>query len=151
MSVFADTSFLCALYHTQPGTERADEYMRANTSPLNVTSLIRFEFLQGTRIEAWRHDTQRAAAGYPLGEALALQLRFDDEVRAGRLHVLLPDWEMLIREADEISERHTVAKGYRGFDILHLAAAKVLGIPEFLTFDADQRTLAEAEGLVVPL
>ena len=151
MSAFADTSFLCALYHAQPGTERADEYMRATAAPLVVTSLVRFEFLQGTRFEAWRHDTQHTAAGYSLGEALALQLRFDEEVRAGRLRVPVLEWETVFREADEISERHTVAKGYRGFDILHLAAAKVLGIPEFLTFDAGQRTLAEAEGLVVPL
>ena len=151
MSAFADTSFLCALFHTQSGTERADDYMKAMTMPLAVTSLIRFEFLQGTRIEAWRHDTQRTAAGYPLGEALALQLRFDEELRAGRLRALVPDWETVFREADEISERHTVAKGCRGFDILHLATAKVLAIPEFLTFDAAQRALAEAEGLVVPL
>jgi len=150
VSAFADTSFLCALYHAQPGTERADEFIRVTASPLVVTSLIRFEFLQGTRIEAWRHDTQRVA-GYPLGEALALQLRFDEEMRAGRLQVLVPDWETVFRMADEISERHTAAKGYRGFDILHLASAKALGIAEFLTFDAAQRTLAEAEGLVVPL
>ena len=125
--------------------------MRATAGPLVVTSLIRFEFLQGTRIEAWRHEAQRAAAGYPLGEAIALQLRFDEEVRAGRLQMLVPDWETVFRLADEISERHTAAKGYRGFDILHLASAKALGHAEFLTFDAAQRALAETEGLVVPL
>ena len=119
--------------------------------PLTVTSLIRFEFLQGTRIEAWRYDRQRAAAGYSLGEAIALQLRFDEEVRAGRLHVSVPDWEAVYRMADEISERHTAARGYRGFDILHLASAKALGHAEFLTFDPAQRALAEAEGLLVPL
>src|SRR5438552_2333055 len=80
VSAFADTSFLCALYHKQPGTDRADEYMRSNAMPLVVTSLVRFEFLQGTRIEAWRHDMHRMQSGYPLGEALALQLRFEDEV-----------------------------------------------------------------------
>ena len=39
MSAFADTSFLCALYHTQPGTERADEYMRTTTVPLVLEGL----------------------------------------------------------------------------------------------------------------
>ena len=63
----------------------------------------------------------------------------------------VPDWEAVYRMADEISERHTAARGYRGFDILHLASAKALGHAEFLTFDPAQRALAEAEGLLVPL
>ena len=151
MSAIADTSFLCALFRRERGDEVAEEYVREHRDPLVVTGLVRFEFLQGTRIEAWRHETQRRMGGYPLGEAISLQLRFDDEVRAGRLQMPAPDWETVFRMADEISERHTAAKGYRGFDILHLASAKALGLAEFLTFDAAQRTLAEAEGLVVPL
>ena len=38
----------------------------------------------------------------------------------------------------------------RSFDILHVAAAIHLGAKEFLTFDANQRKLAEAEGFKVP-
>ena len=38
----------------------------------------------------------------------------------------------------------------RGLDILHVATALELGVQEFLTFDANQKTLAEAEGFVVP-
>ena len=36
-------------------------------------------------------------------------------------------------------------------DILHVATALELGVKEFLTFDGNQKKLAEAEGLVVPL
>ena len=42
-----------------------------------------------------------------------------------------------------------VAGGHRGFDILHVAAALVLRADEFLTFDANQKKLAESEGLAV--
>jgi len=35
-------------------------------------------------------------------------------------------------------------------DILHVATAIELGAKEFLTFDTDQKKLAEAEGLLVP-
>jgi predicted nucleic acid-binding protein len=42
-------------------------------------------------------------------------------------------------------------QGHRGFDILHVAAALQLQAAEFLTFDANQRRLANAEGLPVPL
>jgi predicted nucleic acid-binding protein len=36
-------------------------------------------------------------------------------------------------------------------DILHVATAVELGAKEFLTFDGNQRKLAEAEGMIVPL
>ena len=36
-------------------------------------------------------------------------------------------------------------------DILHVATALHLASPEFLTFDANQRTLATAEGMDVPV
>ena len=41
--------------------------------------------------------------------------------------------------------------GHRLFDIVNVATALHLGASEFLTFDANQRQLAEAEGLRVPL
>ena len=36
-------------------------------------------------------------------------------------------------------------------DILNVATALELGAREFLTFDENQKRLAEAEGLVVPI
>jgi len=42
-------------------------------------------------------------------------------------------------------------EGHRDFDVLHVATALHLGASEFLTFDANQKRLAQAEGLVVPL
>ena len=36
-------------------------------------------------------------------------------------------------------------------DILHVATAIELGSKVFLTFDVNQKKLAEAEGLIVPL
>jgi len=40
--------------------------------------------------------------------------------------------------------------GDRSFDIMHVAAALVIGAKQCLTFDQNQRRLAEAEGLSVP-
>ena len=45
----------------------------------------------------------------------------------------------------------SLAGGHRGFDILHVASALTMKATQFLTFDANQRELAEKEGLVVPL
>jgi predicted nucleic acid-binding protein len=57
----------------------------------------------------------------------------------------------VVDEAKRLSAIHTVSGGHRGFDILHVAAALKLGAAEFLTFDGNQKKLAESEGLRVPL
>lgn len=46
---------------------------------------------------------------------------------------------------------HTLTGGHRGFDILHLATAVLVKAQQFLTLDGNQKKLAEAEGLVVPV
>jgi predicted nucleic acid-binding protein len=53
--------------------------------------------------------------------------------------------------AERLSFKHTVKAGHPSFDVLHVATALHLGIKEFLTFDGNQKNLAEAEGLVVPV
>lgn len=53
-------------------------------------------------------------------------------------------------EAMRLSAAHTLAGGHRSFNIVHVAAAIVIKARHFLTFDQNQRRLAEAEGLVVP-
>ena len=55
----------------------------------------------------------------------------------------------LFARAETISVRHTETGGHRAFDILHVATARELGAREFLSFDANQRRLAAAEGLTV--
>lgn len=54
---------------------------------------------------------------------------------------------MVHQLAEELSGRHTEQRGHRRADILHVATAVHLGAAEFLTFDANQKLLAEAEGL----
>ena len=52
-----------------------------------------------------------------------------------------------------IASTHKVRKKIDEFkpDVLHIATALHLGAREFLTFDRNQKKLAEAEGLKVPL
>ena len=61
-----------------------------------------------------------------------------------------PDlWEKLVQEAESLAEHHTPVLGTRSLDILHVAAALVLGATEFCTFDTRQGKLAKATGLHV--
>ncbi|MDB6005442.1 MAG: PilT protein domain protein, partial [Prosthecobacter sp.] len=69
----------------------------------------------------------------------------------GRLLIQVCNLARVLDEARRLSAAYTLTSGHRGFDILQVAAALVLGADEFLTFDANQKKLAEAEGLEVPL
>lgn len=50
---------------------------------------------------------------------------------------------------ERLSAQHSVRGGHRTFDLLHMATALHLQARELLTFDVNQRRLAEAEGLHV--
>ena len=54
-------------------------------------------------------------------------------------------------EAKRLSAMHTRTGGHRGFDILHVAATLQLKGERLLTFDGNQKKLADAEGLGVPM
>ncbi|MFO7640475.1 MAG: PIN domain-containing protein [Candidatus Competibacteraceae bacterium] len=70
---------------------------------------------------------------------------------AGVLEIAASDWADVHRIAEEISSKHTESGGHRLVDILHVATALHLGAETFLTFDSNQKRLAEAEGLTVPV
>ena len=57
----------------------------------------------------------------------------------------------VVVEAKRLSATHTLTGGHRGFDILHVATALTVKAQQLLTFDGNQKKLAEAEGLVVPV
>jgi len=61
------------------------------------------------------------------------------------------EWPDVHSLAESLSAKNTMTGGHRPMDILHLATAKHLRLTHFLTFDANQKKLVEAEGLVVLL
>jgi predicted nucleic acid-binding protein len=150
MSCYADTSFLCALYRLRPGSEVAFAFMASLGESLPITSLLQFEFEQGVRFEIFRNSRDRAK-GYGEGEGTAMLVDFESDLRSGVIQIVPFDWADVHARAIRLSEKYTVANGYRAFDILHVATALHLGARDFLTFDERQHRLAEAEGLTVPL
>ena len=59
------------------------------------------------------------------------------------------DLTKVMIEAELLSGKYTLVGGHRSFDVLHVAAAVHLQADVFLTFDANQRSLALSAGLVV--
>jgi predicted nucleic acid-binding protein len=139
-----------ALLREQRNSELATRRYEQFDGPLAVSSLLLFEFEQSVRFQMFRHR-QRRDDGIPEGEGVGVLLKLEEAIRSGGLRVAFVELSIVIERARELSEKHTLGAGHRAFDILHVATALTLGVREFLTFDINQRRLAEAEGLAVPL
>ncbi|MES2660063.1 MAG: hypothetical protein V4689_15685 [Verrucomicrobiota bacterium] len=118
--------------------------MKSQKKPLTLNSLGEYELGNALRFAEFR----KAIAP---GEAALFWAQFETDRASGRLLIQVSNLAEIVDEAKRLSATHTLAGGHRGFDILHVAGALILGVGQFLTFDANQKKLAEAEGLVVPL
>ena len=150
MSCFPDTSFLCALYRTQMNSTRADHFMAGLNGTLGVSSLLLLEFRQSVRLQIRLHLNDRTK-GFPQTEGQQMLNDLQIDLNAGLLTTIPVDWAAVHQRAEALSSAHTLASGHRLADILHIATALHFGVTEFLTFDGNQKKLAEAEGLVVPV
>jgi predicted nucleic acid-binding protein len=118
--------------------------MAGVSEPLPITRLIALELRNALRPAVFRGhltEAERAGAWRPL----------EQDLGAGLLERVEVNSDSLFAEAESLCDRFTAATGVRTLDILHVAAARVLGRSRFLSFDRRQRDLAIAAGLqVVP-
>jgi len=150
MIAYLDTSFLCALYRGQDNTVEAIAHANSMKEPLFVSSLLLFEFRQSIRYQEFLHkkDSQK---GFDRTTGLAAFAKVQANIASGAVVIVAADWTDVHQIAERLSIQHTHNGGHRGFDILHVATALHLGAKEFLTFDSNQKKLARAEGLKIPL
>ena len=142
MNLYADTSVLFSLYAPDANSSRADAWRQANPVPLGFTGFHRIELRNALSLAVFQ---QRLTAA----ESLAAWQEVQQDLASGLL-VAKPDlWGKLVREAESLAEHHTPVIGARSLDILHVAAALVLGATEFCTFDTRQGKLAKAAGMHV--
>lgn len=143
MNAYADTGFLCSLHapdaHTGPVLRR----MQRQTLPLPLTSLHRIELRNAFHLRVFRKEITAGQRDLALNALLA-------DLAGGALTAADPAFGDMANEAERLSALHSDKLGTRSLDILHVASALVLGLPEFLAFDMRQRALAKAVGLRVP-
>lgn len=144
MVVCADTSFLLSLYGNDTHTPKARAWARGSRRPIRVSLLADYELGNALRFAQCRGLLADA-------EAERFWTDYAADCAAGRIIVETCNLAAVVGEAMRLSAAHTRASGYRGFDILHVAAALVLRADVFLTFNAAQRELALAEDLPVSL
>ena len=142
MVICGDTSFFFSLYGNDANSPRAVKWAAKGTVPITLSPYNPFELGNALRFAEFRGVIRQ-------GEAAMAWAQFESAVQGGRL--LKPPCNLadVLDEATRLSSTHTLTGGHRGFDILHVAAALVLRADEFLTFDSNQKKLAETEGLVV--
>jgi len=150
MTAYPDTSFLCAMYRFQANSQIAATHFAAMNEALHVASPLLYEFRQSTRWQVYLHAKDHSK-GFDRSTAQAALAKLQANLASGALVVVPVDWADVANIAEHLSAQHTWTQGHRVFDILHVASALHLGASEFLTFDANQKRLAAAEGLRVPL
>jgi predicted nucleic acid-binding protein len=150
MSDFVDTSYLCALYFPREQAASANEYFERVGQQLLLNSLVQFEFRHAISLAIFRHERGNAS-GIPSDTAMAGLTAFELDLEGGRFASIAIDLDELVIEALRLCEVYTLREALRSMDTLHLAAAKVLGCTDFLTFDKLQRRVAELEGFSVPV
>jgi predicted nucleic acid-binding protein len=139
LSAYADTSFIASLYVEDSNSDAAAAEMARLSLPVMVTSLGELELENAIQLRIFRNQID-AAERRPLAA-------FRADVEAGVL-ALSPMSEAIYTEARRLASRFTSRLGNRTLDILHVAAAIVLGADSFHTFDDRQKKLAKAAGLV---
>lgn len=144
MVTTTDTSFLFSLYGNDVNSARAAAFIRRWRSPLFLTVLSEYELGNALRYAEFR----KALAP---GEAALFWAQYEADRVSGRIRIHVCNLAEAVDVAKRLSATHTLRGGHRGFDILHVATALLMGAKAFLTFDANQKKLAEAEGLKVPL
>lgn len=141
-TIVTDTSFLFSLFGGDAHTASARAWAMQTKQPIAVTALNRYELGNAIRFAAFRKVV-------PQQDALASLAAFEADLKNGVLQSVSPDLAEIIKEAARLSASHTITGGHRSFDILHVAAARVLKATLFLSFDANQRKLARSAKLTV--
>ena len=142
MKAYADTSFLLALYRQQTSSPAANMVVRRLTEPLPVTPLVELEVRNGLNLAVFRGEIDAATQH-------AAWAHFQRDIRDGILVRVTPHSNGLFEKSGELSDAYGPALGTRTLDVLHVAAALLLGVAEFYSFDRRQCALAARCSLVV--
>lgn len=142
MSVYADTSFLVAVYSSEAGSVQALRWMGRQKSALIFTPLHRHELRTAIRLKEFRGEITEQQRNAAFEE-------IESDLEEGVLAHFPISWTEAFRECERLGEQHCASLGVRSLDLLHVGTALSVKAKEFVTFDVRQRELAVAAGLKV--
>ena len=142
MSGYADTAFIAALFLDESGSASARKAAAGLTAPLPLLPFTLLELRNTFNLAIARKRITGA-------DRDALWRQIEAQIRAGFFgETSLPSAE-LHAKARELSDRYTPTLATRSLDLLHVAAAALIGAKVFYSFDERQRKAAAGEGLKV--
>lgn len=142
MSTYADTGFVVSLYKAETTSARAAAAMKRIKAPVWLSPLGELELRNAFQLSVFRSEIDAKAS--ELKKRLFLE-----DVENGIFAIMPVPASSLYQKSMELSERHSAKLGTRSLDLMHVAAALLLGAETFLSFDDRQRKAAKAEGLKI--
>jgi hypothetical protein len=139
---YADTGFIVSLYLAETTSAAAEKDAAAMKEPLALIPLSRLEIRNAFNraVNQGRITLTQRDAYFEVFEAAVDGGFFvETPIPATELHA----------KARELSDRYTPTHGTRSLDLLHVAAAALLGAKVFFSFDERQRKAAAGEGMKV--
>jgi predicted nucleic acid-binding protein len=142
LNTYFDTGVLVKLYCIETNTPEAVKLAGQFIPPIAFTHWQEIEIRNALRLKLFRKEV----TAVELKKGLS---NLDTDIASGLLQKVSYDIASVFRKANELSESHSASLGCRTLDILHVAAAVVIGAKIFVTFDARQAALATKAGLKV--
>ena len=150
MKLYADSNFLVRLLYELPESDSAEQAISELSDAgglLPITWLHRVETLNALHLHVWQ-SRQPGQVRVTQEQALAATEKFRSSVadRCGLVSASLATGELEDR-FEILAARHTGRRGFRTYDLLHVASAQLLGCDTFWSFDQKANALASLEGL----
>jgi len=135
VSAYLDTGVIAKLYVLESDSAEAARLVSAYRPPLVFTHLQALEIRNALRLKVFRGEITRAQLRLTMS-------RLEIDIRAGRWESPRYALSDVYEKAEDLSRRFAPTTGCRSLDILHVAAAVVLKVRDFVTFDVRQGRLA---------
>lgn len=142
MDACFDSAIIVKLYGQEANSAEAVRLVSAHTAPYALTSWQALEVRNAIRLKAFRHEITPTEVTQSIA-ALEQDIGAGRWARPGHTVVAVE------QKAEELSASHAATLGCRTLDIIHVAAALIIGAKEFVTFDHRQAALARTAGLAV--
>lgn len=142
MDAYFDSAIIVKLYVQEATSPDAIRLVGACTTPYPLTQWQALEVRNAIRLKSFRGEITPAE----MNQSIAA---FEQDIATGRWQRPTYNVATVEQKAEELSAAHSVTLGCRSLDIIHVAAALVIGSKEFVTFDARQGALAKQTGLTV--
>jgi hypothetical protein len=142
MDAYLDSAVIVKLYVQEATSPDAIRLAASYAPPYILTQWQLLEVKNAIRLKAFRGEITGAEMTHSM-------VALEQDIALRRWQRPQYDAALVEQKAEDLSANYSVRLGCRTLDIIHVAAALVIGAREFVTFDLRQAALAKQVGLVV--